>query len=83
MRGYIHIQINNITGTPEIESAKRQFVADMLHNIKNPIQTILSAAELLSQDDNRKDFTILLNAIVSSAKQVDELFNHLYVQYFE
>ena len=83
MRGYVHIQINNIVGTPEVESAKRQFVADMLHNIKNPIQTILSAGELLCQDTHGRDFTILLNAIISSAKQIDALFNQLFDQYLE
>ncbi len=83
MRGYVNIQINDIQGDHSTEKAKQQFVSDMLHNMKNPIQTILSSVSILMEDPSNKDIRLLLNAALSSARQIDLIFTKLLFKYFE
>lgn len=82
-RGYVNIEIKNVIGDHQFESAKHQFISEMMHITKNPIQVILSAVDLLKEGINKEDFIILLNAIKTSAEQISVLFDKLLNKYLE
>lgn len=75
------IIIKNIYGTDDVEKAKGEFIREMFHNIKNPIQAILSSVHLLRDSTNEDERRALLNVISINTRQLDNLVDKLYTAY--
>ena len=82
-RGIVNVEVKNVIGNTSFENAKYSFISQMLHHTKNPIQTIISATHLIEEDTSRKDISIFLNAIRTSAEEINILFDKLLAHYLE
>lgn len=71
----------NYYGNEDGEKAKRDFISDMFHNSKNPIQAILSSVSLLSDSTDDDERRALLNIICINTKQLDNLVDKLFAVY--
>jgi len=78
----VNINIRNIVGTKDVEDSKQVFINELYHNTKNPLQVIFSSLNLYKEAKGKKEKDLLLNSIYSSAKQLDEVFNGLFMEYF-
>ncbi len=77
----IDISFTNIVGSADVEQAKQSFIAQMQHNIKNPLQVIYSALRLLENDAKTQEHTLLIHAIENNLRRIDLLMNDLTKQY--
>lgn len=82
-KGHVSVEVKNVLGDSKTENAKYHFISEMLHNTKNPLQTIISATHLIEEDPLREDAIILLNAIRASAEQISTIFDKLLYQYLK
>jgi predicted transcriptional regulator len=82
MRSNVEISVTNIIGNNDIETVKQNFLAEMFHNTKNPIQVIYSSINILKDNTSKKEQEILINSILTSTKQIDILINKLFQAYF-
>ena len=53
----------------------------MFHNVKNPLQVILSSVYLLADIKEKRDKEILISSIKSNIDKVDNLIDTLYSEY--
>jgi len=72
---------HNIIGSKDIEESKHSFIHQMFHNVKNPLQVILSSAYLLADIKEKKERDMLVNCIKSNIDKVDQLLDKLYSEY--
>ncbi|MFA6504462.1 MAG: CBS domain-containing protein [Treponemataceae bacterium] len=78
----IDITFNNIVGDHDLETAKHAFLAEINHQIKNPIQGIYSALNFLHKETGKTDQEILIHSIESNVRRIDILVNDLTKHYF-
>jgi len=74
---------HNVIGPNDIEESKHSFIHQMFHNVKNPLQVILSSAYLLADMKEKKERDILINCIKSNIEKVDQLVDKLYSEYHD
>ena len=75
------IVFNNIIGPRDVEQSKQLFMHQMFHNVKNPLQVILSSVYLLADIKEKRDKEILISSIKSNIDKVDNLIDTLYSEY--
>lgn len=72
------IMVSDYSEQKSLDDRRKDFVADVSHELKTPLTSILSYAEALSEDDvdeeTRKKF---LNVIVTEANRMDRLIGDL------
>jgi predicted transcriptional regulator len=73
----------DVTDPSQTETGKRVFSSELFHNTKNPIQVILSAADMLLSDASTFQSKMLLKSIESNARLLDALITKLYTVHFE
>jgi|GEM_PF-1341968 CBS domain-containing protein len=80
-----NVSINwvNVMDHGEIDASKQRFSAELFHNTRNPVQSILSAVELLRSATGTFDTKMLQNSIEANAKLLDTLITKLYSFHFE
>ncbi len=74
-----NIQISIVRPTEDypLEKAKADFLKDLAHHTGNPLQIILSATYLLSQNVTSQDDSLLISAIQDSVRVLQALFAEL------
>ena len=78
----VEVKVENIIGDEKIESVKHNFIKELYHNTKNPIQIIYSALDMIEEEENIKDMKLLLKSIYKNTKKIDDVINGLYLKYF-
>lgn len=81
--GETGVIFQNIIGPTEIEDAKSLFIKQMFHNVKNPLQAVLSSVQILAETKNPQDKGVLMKCIESNIHKVDTLLETLYAQYHD
>ena len=82
MRNEVQIDIVNLVGNKDVEQVKQNFLSEMLHNTKNPIQVIYSSVSFMKENPSKEEQEILLNSILTSTKQIDVLITRLFENHF-
>jgi predicted transcriptional regulator len=79
------IRINwlNIIGDEDLERSKQKFSMELFHNTRNPVQTILSAVDLLRAPAGGLESEMLLKTIEANSRIIDSLVTKLYSVHFE
>jgi len=77
------IRINNIIGNYDIEMVKQEFIHELYHNTKNPIQVIYSSLSLFRATNSAQEKENLLDSIGESIKQVESTISELFYSYFD
>ena len=56
----------------------KKFLAELFHNTRNPIQVIISAADMLKEDTDTIERKMLFKAIENNARILNEIIEKLY-----
>ena len=76
----IILVIQDITGHVKLNNMQKEFVADVSHELKTPITSIMGYAETLQDNElNRENRDKFLSVIISQANMMSKLVNDLLI----
>jgi predicted transcriptional regulator len=78
----VEVRVENVIGDDKTEVMKHDFIKELYHNTKNPIQVIYSAIDMIDTSDTLRDKKLMLQNIRKNTKKIDDIINGLYLKYF-
>lgn len=78
----VEINWTNVISNDETENRKHSFSMELFHNSRNPVQGILSSANMLRHSPGELEAEVLLKTIESNARILDSLITKLYEIHF-
>jgi signal transduction histidine kinase len=73
----------NMVGDAGFEDTKTSFSSELFHNTRNQLQAILSAVDMLRAAPGAFETQMLLKAIESNARVLDELITTIHSSHFD
>ena len=77
------ISINNVIGSDDIEEVKSQFLHELDHNLRNPIQIIYSSIRLYKNAQGNGEREFLIDSIQNNIKKIDSIVSKLFFEYLD
>jgi two-component system phosphate regulon sensor histidine kinase PhoR len=75
--GGVLLVIRDVTELRRLEAMRRDFVANVSHELKTPLTSIIGYAETLAMEDAGKDAERFALTILNNARRMHELVDHL------
>lgn len=81
-RAPVMVSVANVIGPDSAEECKQAFIGQLTHHVKNPLQVIMSSANLLRAARDESERRILLDSISASVEDIDAVIDGLVARYF-
>jgi len=75
--GGVLLVIRDVTELRRLEAVRRDFVANVSHELKTPLTSIIGYAETLTTEDAGKDTERFAHTILNNARRMEELVDDL------
>lgn len=76
------VKIKKVLSVRDIENNKEACLNELSHKLKNPIQIIFSSLNLFKSTESKTEQAVLMESIYASTRQIDELVNRLFDEFF-